>query len=195
MKTSMTLALFVAASTAHEQRATAEWQEIIEIIDGFVLGALGTEQVYDLDLCIKDLNPLVMDMATAIAEFKTGSYPRIADGVYQLGQSLSQAGLVMKECPDAVREEDLDKLREMGDIFLHPKKLIMHSAKNLIVNGVEVFHGVKATFHDIKAQKYEAAGMDMGKATALILWGKPKMGHDPVDHAYMPSDGTAHILQ
>ena len=50
-----------------------------------MIGALATEQVYDMDICVKDLNPLVTDIATAIGEMKTGSYPHIAEGVYQLG--------------------------------------------------------------------------------------------------------------
>ena len=82
MKTSVALALFIAASAAQEQVAAAQWEGIVEVIDGFVIGALATEQVYDMNVCIKDLNPLVTDIATAIAEIKAGSYPRIADGVY-----------------------------------------------------------------------------------------------------------------
>ena len=82
MKTSITLALVIATSAAQEQVASSQWEEIIEVIDGFVIGALATEEVYDMDVCIKDLNPLVTDIATAIAEIKAGSYPRIAEGVY-----------------------------------------------------------------------------------------------------------------
>ena len=43
MKTSITLALVIATSAAQEQVASSQWEEIIEVIDGFVIGALATE--------------------------------------------------------------------------------------------------------------------------------------------------------
>ena len=44
MKTSVSLALFLAASAAQEQvAATSDWKSILKVIDGFVIGALATE--------------------------------------------------------------------------------------------------------------------------------------------------------
>ena len=52
-----------------------------------------------METCIKDFNPLVTDMETAVADFEDGSYTKIADGVYQLGQFISQVGVVLEDCP------------------------------------------------------------------------------------------------
>ena len=54
-------------------------------IDGFLLGALEVEKVDNLESCIKDFNPMVTDMITAVQDFEDGSYHKIADGIYQLG--------------------------------------------------------------------------------------------------------------
>ena len=62
--------------------AAAVATEVVELIDGFILGALETEQVYSLDSCVADFNPLVTDMVNAVNDFEDGSYHKIADGVY-----------------------------------------------------------------------------------------------------------------
>ena len=143
------------------------------MIDGVVLGALSTEQVYDMNLCIKDLNPLIIDVAQAISEIKEGSYHSIADGIYTVGQSISQVGIIMKECPNATREEDLEKLKQMGDTFLHPIHLVKSIPKHLFFSGIDIYHSVRDGMKDTQAEKYEAAGKAYGKAAALLIWGKP----------------------
>ena len=72
--------------------------EVIELIDGFLIGALEVEQVDNLDTCIKDFTPFVTDMVTAVNDFEDGSYWSIADGIYQLGQFISEVGIVMEDC-------------------------------------------------------------------------------------------------
>ena len=48
--------------------------EITELIDGFLIGALDTEHVENLDTCITDFNPMVIDMTKAVNDFEDGSY-------------------------------------------------------------------------------------------------------------------------
>ena len=79
--------LTTSAIYAQDQRQsfsveTTDWREVIELLDGFMIGALQTEEVYDMNQCIKDFNPLVTDLSEAIADFKDGSYYRITDGLY-----------------------------------------------------------------------------------------------------------------
>ena len=143
MKTNIAITLIIAAASAQEQLATPNLKEITKLVDGFLIGALQTEEVYDLDICLKDVNPLVTDMTTAIADFKDGSYYRITDGIYQLGQFVSQIKVVTKDCSRALREEDLDKLKDMEEAFLHPKQLILDVGEDLVVNGVEIYQDVK----------------------------------------------------
>ena len=40
--------------------------EVIELIDGFILGALEKEQVTSLETCVADLNPMINEIVTAI---------------------------------------------------------------------------------------------------------------------------------
>ena len=151
------------------------------MIDGIVLGIFSTEQVYDMNLCIRDINPLVLDVAEAISEIKEGSYQSIADGIYTIGQSVSQVGTIMRECPNATREQDLDKLKEMGEDLIHPIKLIKSIPLHLFTGGIDIYHGIRDGMRDAKAEKYEAAGKAYGKAAALLIWGKPSGSPNSLD--------------
>ena len=79
----------------------------------------------------------------------------------------------MKECPNATREQDLDKLKEMGEDLLHPIQLIKSIPLHLFTGGIDIYHGIRDGMRDAKAEKYEAAGKAYGKAAALLIWGKP----------------------
>ena len=78
---------------------------ITELIDGFLIGAIETEHIENLDTCVTDFNPLVIDMDKAVKDFEDGSYSKIADGVYQLGQFITQVGVLMDDCAQ-VSDED-----------------------------------------------------------------------------------------
>ena len=113
-------------------------------------------------------------MATAVEDFEDGSYRAIADGIYQLGQFISQVGIVMTDCA-AVSDEDVQKLEQMGEAFLHPKQLIIDAENNVIVNGVEIFKDVRAAGKYMQAAEYEKAGQEYGTIAALVLWGDDTM--------------------
>ena len=80
----------------------------------------------------------------------------------------------MTDCAQ-VGPEDAQKLKEMGDAFLHPKQLIIDAEHNLIVNGVEIFKDVKAAGADMQQGKYEQAGEKYGTIGSLVLWGSSNM--------------------
>ena len=109
---------------------------ITELIDGILIGALHKENVEGLETCIKEFNPLVTTMYTAVMDFEDGSYYKVADGIYQLGQFISQVGVIMEDCPQACDEEDVANLKAMGEAFLHPGQLFIDASHNVIVNGV-----------------------------------------------------------
>ena len=70
----------LAASAAAGGVQTAE--EVIEIIDGVLIGILNVESIDNLDTCVKDFTPLATDMNTAVKDFEDGSFHKIADGIY-----------------------------------------------------------------------------------------------------------------
>ena len=172
MKSSFALALLTALATAQQNGASAP--EVIELIDGFLIGALETEHVDGLETCVKDFNPLVNDMIAAVQDFEDGSFTKIADGIYQLGQFISQVGIVLGDC-DSVSDDDVAKLTAMGEAFLHPIQLVIDAENNVIVNGVQIFKDVRAAGKDMADAKFEKAGEQYGTVAALVLWGGEEM--------------------
>ena len=147
-----------------------------ELIDGIIVGALETEHIDNLDTCIKDINPLVTLMESAVKDFEDGSFHKIAEGIDELGQFISKVGTSMEDC--ATVPEDLDKLKAMGDAFLHPKKLIIDSMKNVLLNGVSIYDDIKDADKDLKAGQFEKAGELYGTIGASVLWGASNMGQE-----------------
>ena len=151
--------------------------EVIELVDGVIIGALETEAVSGLDVCVTDFNPLVHDMVDAVNDFEDGSFHAIAEGIEKLGSFMSQVGVVMEDCA-AVGDEDVAKLKAMGEAFLHPKQLIINAEHNLILNGIEILKDVRKAGKDMQAGKYEEAGKLYGTVAAEVLWGKQSFNDD-----------------
>ena len=143
---------------------------MVELIDGVLVGALEVEHVDNLETCIKDINPLVTHMTTAVQDFEDGSFHKIAAGIDELGKFISQVSSTMEDCKK-ISSEDVTKLKKMGDAFLHPKKLIIDSMKNVLLNGVSIYDDIKAADKDLIAGSYEAAGELYGTIGASVLWG------------------------
>ena len=131
--------------------------DVAELIDGVLVGALQAEHVDNLETCIKDIDPLVSHITTAVKDFEAGSFHKIAAGIDELGHFVSQVATTMEDC-EKVGSDDVDKLKKMGDVFLHPKRLIIDSAKNVLLNGVSIYDEVKTTALDIGRGSFEAAG-------------------------------------
>ena len=191
MKTNFAITLLFAAASAQDSISKPNVKEITQLLDGFLFGALKTEEVYDMEMCIKEINPLVTDLTTAIADFKDGSYYRITDGIYYLGQFVAQIKTVTKDCPNALREEDKLKLEEMADAFKNPKKLILDAGEDLIINGVEIYQDVKKGITRFDSKDYQLAGQEFGEVAALVLWGKKSMELEgitgEIGYTYVPT--------
>ena len=119
-----------------------EIADVVELIDGVLVGALEAEHVDKLATCIKDINPLVTDIQGAVQDFEDGSFHKIAAGIDELGHFISQVSTVMEDC-EKVGSDDLDKLKKMGDAFLHPVHLLIDAGKNVLLNGVSIYDDIK----------------------------------------------------
>ena len=146
-------------------------EEVVELVDGFLMGVFETENVEGLETCIEDINPLVTYMDTAVADFKDPSYHKIADGIYNLGLWVSQVGILMESCA-AVSDEDSAKLTEMGQAILHPMHLVIDTYHNVYINGEEIYHSLHKAGNEMDKGEYYKAGEDYGKFAALVLWGQ-----------------------
>merc|ERR1719266_1387196 len=158
--------------------------DVVELIDGVLVGALEAEHVDNLETCIKDINPLVTHITTAVQDFEDGSFHKIAAGIDELGHFISQVATTMEDCEKIVTGDDVTKLKNMGEAFLHPKKLLFDSMKHVLLNGVSIYDDIKAAGKDLDDGKYEEAGEMYGTIAAKVLWGGENMV-EPIPEAFM----------
>ena len=84
---------------------------------------------------------------------------------------------VAKEVKGAISDckhlaADIHKLEKIVKVFSNPISFIWHVGKDLIVNGVQIYHDVEHALSSYKAKKWHDFGLNVGHATALVILGK-----------------------
>ena len=82
-------------------------QDVLEVIEGVIFGALKTEGITDIETCVKDVSPLVTDLEAAFADFEDGSFHKIAAGIDELGKFLTQVSTTMEDCDKILSGDDV----------------------------------------------------------------------------------------
>lgn len=59
----------------------------------------------------------------------------------------------------------------MYEAFKDPKALAQKAGKNMIVNGVDIYHEMSAAYTNYNAKEFEGFGKDIGIALALVFIG------------------------
>ena len=72
--------------------------DVTELIDGVLVGALLVEHVDGLETCIKDIDPLVTHITTAVDDFEEGSPDKMTSAVLELGNFYAQVATTMEGC-------------------------------------------------------------------------------------------------
>ena len=81
----------------------------------------------------------------------------------------------MEDC-EKVGSDDAAKLKKMGDAFRHPKQLVIEAMKGVLLNGVQIYHDIKAADNEFSNGSFEAAGKMYGEIGASVLFGGDLMG-------------------
>ena len=59
----------------------------------------------------------------------------------------------------------------MASIFTNPKQLAADVGRNLLINGVDIYHHIETGTTAQANGWYQAAGKNFGEAASLLLWG------------------------
>ena len=141
--------------------------DVVEFIEGFVKGVAIAESLGDITTCIKDAETGMGDLKRAVQDFEQETFNGVEAGLKEVGNFVELIPSAVSACESI--PEDIQKLIKMGAVFTHPLTLVYHIAKNLVVNGVNIFdevsHGVVA-FDDAQ---YNQAGFYFGEALSNVL--------------------------
>merc|ERR1719331_696029 len=66
---------------------------------------------------------------------------------------------------------DWDKIKAMSTIFSSLPGFVVHVGKDILLNGVDIYHEIEAAIADYESQKWEDFGYQIGQASAKVFIG------------------------
>ena len=115
-------------------------KEAEQIIIGILAGALKAEGLDNIVNCVKDAETIFTDVKDGIALLKKGDATDELNGLKDIAEGVFKIKDAITDCKGVVA--DFEKLETMAAIFSNPWSFAYHVGKDLIVNGVEIYHDV-----------------------------------------------------
>lgn len=114
-------------------------------------GAINSAGFDDIEKCLTDIQSVVKDAEAAFTDFKKENLSGAEAGVKDVGAMLYA---IYKATGDCNFGNDMKKLEAMADIFSSPYSFAYHVGKDIVINGVDIFHEIEAAITAYEAQKW-----------------------------------------
>lgn len=173
---SLATALLLANVQAKDLAST---KDVIEGLKGFLEGAIQAEGLDNIETCIKDAEVLVTDAEKAYGDCTVHDLSHKVKCTKDIATLTGAAKHAITDCKNI--KGDIKKLEAMAEIFSNPTSFLWHTAKDLVVNGIDIFHEIQAAMKAYKAKDFKTFGLQMGEATAKVLIGSQMQGIVPKD--------------
>jgi len=144
-------------------------KEIAQIVEGILIGALKAEGLDNIENCIKDGETIYSDVKDGIALLEKGDAADELAGLKKIGAGVVEIKSAVSDCEGIVA--DFGTLAKMAAVYSNPWSFAYHIGKDLLVNGVSIYHDTEDSITNYHAGKYEAMGEDIGEALAKLLIG------------------------
>ena len=108
-------------------------------------GALKAEGFDDVEKCFSEAKEVVKDVESAYADFKKGHASDVITGLKEVGSMLKALKSALKDCNWS---GDIKKLESMAVIFASPLSFAYHVGKDLVLNGVDIYHEIRNAITD-----------------------------------------------
>jgi hypothetical protein len=146
-------------------------KEIAEIGGGVFVGFIEGGDFGDLSTCVQDLETVEHTAATAIADFKAGDLSDVVAGIKELGSLVGELKTALTDCK-SIGEDDWKKILNAVELMTHPISFAYHVAKDILVNGIQIFHDVEDAKTNWDNQSYFNFGENVGDILEKILVGQ-----------------------
>ena len=120
--------------------------------------------------CLKDAETLASEVETTYADFKKETFSGVKDGIEMIGTIVKSVSGDVKDCAGGI--SGIENLVSMAEHFSSPWSFAYHVGKDLLVNGVEIYHEVDDAVAQYEAGSYKGFGEDIGKALAQVFVGE-----------------------
>ena len=194
MRTSAIVASLLIGASA----APSNDDKMLKITEGILKGALDAEGFTDITQCIKDGEEIVQDAEAAYKDFEGHSASEIVDGLKKVADAIKTIKAGMSDCSHL--KADWEKLEAMAAVFSNPSSFAFHVAKDLLVNGVDIYHEINTAIGDYKSEDWMGFGENVGMAAAKVLIGSEQAQKEAAiaiaaeDNKKMLAEATAGML-
>lgn len=148
-------------------------QDVEQLFLG-VLSGVGEEANMTAVLpCVQDSVTVGADLEAAIKDFMAGDISSVKDGLKLLGQAIETLPDAMTQC--GLAEAQIQRIYDLLKSFTSPLSFAYHVGKDLIVNGVQIYHDIENLISAYHANNWNAVGYSAGHALAEILIGTTAM--------------------
>jgi len=136
------------------------------IAGGLVEGFVGAA---DIKVCMQKSVTTIEDVKDAVQDFEKKDAYDVLKGLKALAGGLHTLPDALRACKAA--ESDIEQLVDALKQFSTPKSFAFHVAKDLVVNGRDIFSEIYQAVGDYKAGKFEDFGVSIGTALHKLIIG------------------------
>jgi len=145
MKYAVLAGLLLAGSAAKNNNAE-DAEKYVQIVEGFLEGALEAEGFDDVEKCVKDGEVIIKDAEDAISNFEKKSIQGMINGVKDIADIIKLVQAAMKDCSDL--KADWSKLDKMAKTFKNPASFAWHVGGDIVHNGVKITSEIRSAVDD-----------------------------------------------
>jgi hypothetical protein len=146
---------------------------MVQIVEGFLKGAVQAEGLTDIEKCIQDAEGVVSDAETAIADFEKKDLNDIVAGFKALADLVTKVKSGMSDCGHL--SGDLHKLETIVATFTNLPAFAWHVGSDLLVNGVDIYNDIDHAITNFKSSNWEQFGENVGDASAKVFLGAEEL--------------------
>jgi hypothetical protein len=119
-------------------RSQTDAKKLEEIVGGILKGALDAEGFGDINKCFADSKEIFEDAEALVKDFESDDASKVINGIKIISSMLKHIKSAVGDCKGIAL--DLKKLEAMVEIFASPTSFVYHVGKDLLINGVQIFH-------------------------------------------------------
>ncbi len=152
---------------------TWQWSVSLDMFEG-VIGGFFNEDAPDLKGCANNAVNVYNAFDAAIKELHSddSTITKVENGMEDMGNALLGIESLLKDCQSTAPEMK-SLLDTITTGFKSPKTFAYHVGKDLIVNGVDIYHEITAAVSAWESQSYKECGNQIGLALHALLIGEP----------------------
>jgi hypothetical protein len=126
--------------------------DLLHILDGVLDGVASGAHIEDVANCIHDAVKESQLFIEAIKQFELKTFDSVKAGIALLGQAIESLPNAMTQCKCSI--DEVKRLIQMVKNFKSPISFAYHVGKDILVNGVQIFHEIEDAVTSYKAQNW-----------------------------------------